>query len=413
MRAVLAALHRYAGLLMAGFLLVIGLTGSVLAWSDELESWLAPQVFLVTPPAPGAPLQDPLVLRERIASLYPQAQVVYAPLSAPAGHSMVFYLRQSGSTPLANNEVFVDPYTGKVLGQRLWGELRQGRLNWLPFIERLHEALALGETGLLVFGVVAIIWTIDCFVGAALTFPATPKRPRSAGTPRATPRKPWLLRWRPSWLVRRHGGSYKLVYDLHRAGGLWLWGMLLVFAWSGVAFNLYNVYAAVMQPVFAHQLSEEKVLQRQPTPLPHLDWPAALHHARTHMATLAQHERFQILEENALAYEASLGVYRYSVRSSRDVREHKGLTTLFLDAGNGQPITSWLPTGKASGDTIRSWISALHMASMWGWPYKLLVCMLGLAVGMLSVTGVLIWRRKRQGQRQAKARARPFKPGQH
>lgn len=401
MRTVLAVLHRYAGLLMAGFLLVIGLTGSMLAWSDELESWLAPQVLLVTPPAPGAPLQDPLLLRERIAGLYPQAQVVYAPLSAPAGHSMVFYLRASGTTPLANNEVFVDPYTGKVLDQRLWGELSQGRLNWLPFVERLHEALALGETGLLVFGVVAIIWTIDCFVGAALTFPA----------------RPWLLRWRPSWLVRRHGGSYKLVYDLHRAGGLWLWGMLLVFAWSGVAFNLYNVYAAVMQPVFAHQLSEEKVLQRQPTRLPHLDWPAALIQGRTQMAALAQREHFHVIEETALAYEASLGVYRYSVRSRRDVRERKGLTTIFLDAGNGQLIASWLPTGTAAGDTIRSWISALHMASMWGWPYKLAVSVMGLAVSMLSVMGVLVWRRKRRGQKQAKARAtllnRPIQQNLH
>ena len=77
---------------------------------------------------------------------------------------------------------------------------------------------------------------------------------------------------------------------------------------------------------------------------------------------------------------------------------------VFLDAGNGQLIASWLPTGTAAGDTIRSWISALHMASMWGWPFKLFICAMGLAVAMLSVTGVLVWRRKRQGQAQARWR---------
>ena len=116
------------------------------------------------------------------------------------------------------------------------------------------------------------------------------------------------------------------------------------------------------------------------------------------MNQLARSQSFTIIEENALAYEPGLGVYSYKVRSSRDVREHKGLTTVFFDAASGRQLASWLPTGTASGDTIRSWISALHMASMWGWPFKLFICAMGLAVAMLSVTGVLVWRRKRQGK---------------
>lgn len=395
-RPALAALHRYAGLLMAGFLIVAGVTGSALAWKDELEAAMLPAVFRAAPPTPGAAPLDALLLRETIAARFPQAQVSYAPLSTPQGHSMVFYLRQSGDVPLASDEVFVNPYTGALLGQRRWGEISQGAINLLPFIERLHYALALGDTGLLVFGLVAIVWSIDCFIGAALTFPARLKK-------RAPGSKPWLLRWRPSWLLRRHGGSYKLVFDLHRAGGLWLWAMLLVFAWSGVAFNLYGAYAAVMHPLFAHQGAEEIVAQHTPSPGPPLDWPAARAQGRQLMDALARQHAFTIIEENALAYERALGVYSYNVRSSRDVRAHKGLTTVFFDAASGRQLAAWLPTGAASGDTIRSWISALHMASMWGWPFKLFICAMGLLVAGLSVTGVLIWRRKRQGK--AKARA--------
>nr|WP_315399543.1 PepSY domain-containing protein [uncultured Duganella sp.] len=36
-RPLLVRLHRYAGLGMAGFLLVAGLTGILLAWNAELE----------------------------------------------------------------------------------------------------------------------------------------------------------------------------------------------------------------------------------------------------------------------------------------------------------------------------------------------------------------------------------------
>ena len=395
-RPVLAAMHRYAGLLMAGFLIVTGVTGSALAWKDELEAVMLPAVFRVAPPTPGAAPLDALLLRESVAARFPQAQVSYAPLSAPPGHSMVFYLRQPEDAPLASDEVFVDPYTGTILGQRRWGEISEGAINLLPFIERLHYALALGDTGLLIFGLIAIVWTLDCFIGAALTFPARLKK-RSPGS------KPWLLRWRPSWLLRRHGGSYKLVFDLHRAGGLWLWAMLLVFAWSGVAFNLYGAYAAVMHPLFAHQGAEEVVARHTPSPGTQLDWPAARTQGRQLMDALARQHAFTIIEENALAYERALGVYSYNVRSSRDVRAHKGLTTVFFDAASGRQLATWLPTGAASGDTIRSWISALHMASMWGWPFKLFICAMGVLVAGLSVTGVLIWRRKRQGQARAKA----------
>jgi uncharacterized iron-regulated membrane protein len=39
---------------------------------------------------------------------------------------------------------------------------------------------------------------------------------------------------------------------------------------------------------------------------------------------------------------------------------------------------------------------ALHMANVWGLPYKIFVCVLGLVIVMLSATGVLIWWKKRR-----------------
>ncbi|MGZ7192220.1 PepSY domain-containing protein, partial [Streptococcus pyogenes] len=80
---------------------------------------------------------------------------------------------------------------------------------------------------------VALLWTLDCFAGAWLTFPA----PQRLNAPR--PAKPWLSRWAPSWKLRLSSGAYKLNFDLHRAGGLWTWAMLFVLAWSSVAFNLH------------------------------------------------------------------------------------------------------------------------------------------------------------------------------
>jgi uncharacterized iron-regulated membrane protein len=36
------------------------------------------------------------------------------------------------------------------------------------------------------------------------------------------------------------------------------------------------------------------------------------------------------------------------------------------------------------------------MANVWGLPYKIFVCVLGLVIVMLAVTGVLIWLKKRR-----------------
>lgn len=74
---------------------------------------------------------------------------------------------------------------------------------------------------------------------------------------------------------------------------------------------------------------------------------------------------------NSLTHERALGVYSYQVRAAT--------------------------TGTTSGDTIRCRISALQKAPMWGWPFRLRICIIGLLVAGLGVSSVLIWRGKRHG----------------
>ena len=54
------------------------------------------------------------------------------------------------------------------------------------------------------------------------------------------------------------------------------------------------------------------------------------------------------------------------------------------------------PTGEHSGNTVESWLYALHMARVFGRPYQVLVSLFGLVTALLSITGVLIWWRKRR-----------------
>ncbi|QHJ00448.1 PepSY domain-containing protein [Xylophilus rhododendri] len=393
-RAGLVLLHRWVGLVLAGFLLLSGLSGSLLAWNDELEMLFSPELFRAEPPTPEARPLDPLLLRERVQARYPQALALRVPLRVEPGRSQLFMLRPmpsaKGARPpaLSADQVFVDPYTGRLLGDRKWGDISQGRRNLMPFVYRLHESFALGPVGAYAFGAVGLLWTLDCFVGAWLTLPV--------GT------QPFSLRrWAGAWRVRRARG-YKLHFDLHRAGGLWLWAMLFVIAWSSVAFNLPAVYDPVMNAAFSRQPGLE-TLARLPQPRlqPALAWPQALAAGRALMARQAIEKGFTVLEEKALIYDPARGLYRYDARTSRDIRRHGGNTRMALDGDTGALRGIWLPTGQASGDTLRTWLSDLHMASVGGWPMQLLLCATGLGVALLSVTGVLVWRRKRRARRAA------------
>lgn len=380
-RAALVLLHRYAGLVMAAFLVLAGVTGAPLAWYYELDAALNPQ-WRVTAPAPGAQPLDPLVLRENVQRAYPQAAVHFVPLlPEPEGASVLFISDPAGGA----DQVFVDPYTGAVLGARRWGDLREGWTNLMPFVYRLHYEVAAGAVGSLAFGIVALLWTLDCFVGAAL---AWPRRAAGAGG------------WRRALGVRWTASAFRVNFDLHRAGGLWLWAWLFVFAWSSVAFNLPGAYYPVMHTFFETQ---EDHAPRGPRPMPAaqpaMGWHAGLVRGRALMEELARTRGFEVLHEQRISYLPRQGVFHYRVRSDRDIRDRRGTTSVDFDAATGRLVASYVPTGEAGGDTFTSWVLAWHMADVWGQPFKIFVFLLGLATAGLSGTGVWIWWCKRRARR--------------
>ncbi|WBX86947.1 PepSY-associated TM helix domain-containing protein [Achromobacter mucicolens] len=392
--------HRWAGLATALFLCVAGLTGSILAFKEDLDAWLNPQLFLA--PAEGRALLDPFVLRDTVRAQLPWAGVEQVPLRREAGRAVVFRLtpRQDTATgrmlPLPATHAFADPYSGKVLGWRNEGAVSLARENLLPFIYRLHLDLTLpGVWGRLLYGVIALIWTLDCFVGFYLTLPS--KGAKRTGFWRA---------WRPAWSIKRGASAARVTLDLHRAFGLWLWALLLVYAWSSVMFNLRaQVYQPVMSVIMPFDTSWRGApVLPQPLATPALEGPAALEAARRAMGELEKERGFTVDGEESLMLDRRRGVYAYLAHSDADLRRHVGNTAILIDANTGERRGMYLPTRGAWGDTFSNWLGALHMAHVFGLPYRIFACLLGLIVVLLSVTGVLIWRRKQRGRSHAALR---------
>ncbi|WP_231890268.1 PepSY-associated TM helix domain-containing protein [Methylomonas methanica] len=399
-------LHRYVGLVLTAFLIVVGLTGSLLAFLPELNHIFTPQLF--PPVQSGTPLKA-AVLAERAQALVPNALINGVNLGTP-GTAIINVIPgidpSSGKLDsLVFNQLFLNPVTGNELGHRMVGGLPDGLDNLMPFIYELHDALALGETGAWILGIVAVIWTIDCFVSLYLTLPIRRRKALlpAAFLPFARGRsKPWWQRWRPAWVVRWKASSYKLNFDLHRAGGLWLWAALLVFAWSSVGFNMKSVYVPVTQWLFDYPNPQS--IWGMPTldkPLQHpaIGWQKAQEIAERLLTEQAQLHGFTVEQPVALYLNRALGFYVYWVRSSLDIQDKGGGTVIAIDANTGEFKGLHLPTGQYSGKTVSQWLFMLHMANVFGLPYRIFVCVLGLAIVMLSVTGIIIWLRKRNVRR--------------
>ncbi|HMM45386.1 MAG TPA: PepSY-associated TM helix domain-containing protein [Candidatus Macondimonas sp.] len=397
-------LHRWAGLTMAGLLIVVGLTGSLLAFYPEIERAINPQFYPAQPCT--APL-GPGELAARLETARPVLRVTAVTIEGNQGATLASVKAAPGAPALTYDNVFLSPCDGSVLFERRFGDLSQGLTNLMGFVYRLHYELALGKVGIWILGICALIWTLDCFVALYLTFPIRRRRPISNAAD-AAPGKSWLARWRPAWKVRWSAGPTKLNFDLHRAGGLWLWPALLVFAWSSVYMNLWDtVYTWTTRAVMEFHAPWTTFTPRaERLETPRLGWREAEQRGIALMSAAAQTEGFTIERPVALRLRPEWGTYEYRVRSSLDLQDKRGTTRVWFDADTGTQRLLLLPQGQYTGNTVTNWLYALHMASVFGLPYRIFVSALGLVITMLSVTGIIIWLKKRRASRLSRKRRR-------
>jgi uncharacterized iron-regulated membrane protein len=390
-RGIFVWLHRWVGLLMTVFLIIVGLTGSLLAFNGEMEKLISPQLFVARPSSDAQPL-DLATLAEKAEAAEPRVRVAYFSLGAEQVLVHV-HARIDPATgkpyPLDFNQMFLDPWTGRELGHRLNGDLSQGLINLMPFIYELHMNLALGSWGGWILGVVALAWTLDCFYAVYLTFPAVYSR--------------FFSRWKPAWMVKWSASAYRLNFDLHRSSGLWLWPLLFIFAWSSVMFNYGEVYEWVTARLFDYQSVEQEFAsfsQRKPNEHPRLNWREALHKAEDTIQRVGAENNIEIKGATGFAYLAEMGAYSYDVKSSHDISDGGwGGLGVWIDGDTGELVKVFYPDGEHSGNTVTNWLRALHFANWHGWQaYRVLVCLLGVVITMLSVTGVVIWLKKRNAR---------------
>ena len=398
MRRILVWLHRWVGLGLAAFLIIEGATGALLAFRGELSALLSPHP-VGAKPAPDAKPLDLAALAERAEALAPNAQVAYFAGLTDGQAVLRMTPRKNPSTgevyPIDLEILVLDPWTGNELGRTPFSRYTRGFLpNVMPFVYDLHTTLAsilfgFGDVGVWILAIVALLWTTDCFVGFYLTLP-----PKFGN---------FWRHWKTAWQIKRGAGFFRLNFDLHRAGGLWLWPMLFIFAWSSVTLvDKFGAYDFVTGKLFDYPMAEmlEALFPARTDDGPaKLDWRQAQTVGERLMAEQATRQGFRIEKPLALNHLIDTRQYNYIVQTDRFFPADR-TETVFFDADTAELRPS-LPTNSGHlGITITNWLRALHMIQdpVDYLVYRVFVVVIGLSVVMLSVTGVYIWWKKRRAR---------------
>ncbi|MFV0680240.1 PepSY-associated TM helix domain-containing protein [Ottowia sp.] len=405
MRPLLTLVHRWLGLAVALFLIVAGLTGAMTSWDHEIDEWLNSDLYKNQS---AGPFIDPVALAKTVEANDPRVRVSYVALGLEPGHNAEFFVQPkldpATGQPhaLDYNQVFVNPVNGQVVGRRDSNAVSLSRQSLMPFLRSVHTSLHLpamwgtDRVGYWIMGAVALVWLIDSFVALWLTLPL--RQGSRSATPAAG--RSWWTRWRPAWLVRWRAGGYKLNFDLHRAGGLWTWIAIVVIAFTSFSLNLYR---EVFYPVLS--------LVSQTTPGPYETRPMAplgvyvqpkLGFADI-VALAAQQApaRGITMPPGGVYYESRMGFYNVSFfHPGADHGEGgMGLANLYMDAATGEVLSQNVPWKGTAADVFVQLQFPLHSGRILGLPGRIYMSVMGLVVAMLSVTGIVIWARKRRARR--------------
>ena len=213
-------LHFYAGVFVAPFILIAAITGSLYAMAPTMERFVYRDLLTVEPASETLPLSAQVAAAQ---GRVPELTVTgLRPAPGPRDSTRVKFADPGlgESTELA---VFVDPHTGRVLGQEpVWF----GYMPLSTWLDGLHRHLHLGEPGRL-YSELAASWLWVVALGGVTLWVVKVRGDRRRG--------------KSSRLIRIDGATAgrARTRNWHGAVGVWILPMLLFLSATGITWSTY------------------------------------------------------------------------------------------------------------------------------------------------------------------------------
>lgn len=154
-------IHLYLGLLPGIPLLLIGLTGAILAFAPEIREWDQPEFYQVEAEGPMKPIPE---LVNKIETEYPETNLLHISLFEKTEHVWTVFATGPVNGENKFHRMHVNPYTGSIKVDATSG-------GWAQWIEGLHRNLAMGTPGRYIVAVSSILLFILSLSGLYLWWP--------------------------------------------------------------------------------------------------------------------------------------------------------------------------------------------------------------------------------------------------
>jgi uncharacterized iron-regulated membrane protein len=356
LRKVLFQIHLWLGLVLAIYVIVIGLTGSILVFRGDLQKLTFPEFFTVDRHGePDAPLAT--ILAE-LQHRYPGTQV--------SGLDYPTQRRQTYLTYLIRGDQFLTVFSHPVTA-RVIGELP--KTSWITRLQDLHYDLLGGRTGRTISGIAAACLTGMFLSGLILWWPG-------------------ISRWTRSLWIDTRSGWRRINWDLHSVTGFWLFALLAMWAISGVEFAFPQPFRKAVNAI--SPLTVARIPQSGPAGSSTLQAVDFIERARSvepntkpALLVMASDRRSAVLVQVTPTLHSE-------IYPSDEI-------SLYFDQYTGALLERRASSDQAAtvGDVIMKWIGPLHTASFAGRAIHVLWAIFGLSFPILAITGFVMWWNRR------------------
>jgi len=154
--------HGWLGLGAGLFFLFYGLTGSMLMFRGSLDRFFNPELHQLVPQQKKKSADE--IYRNLVLS-HPNLKKIVLhdfPLDSRDSYEFMVYQNQQGVTENYLYYICVDPYSGRILREGSYADLQPSFFRWLY---SLHYSLQLGMPGKLISGVVGLLMLLSLLSG--------------------------------------------------------------------------------------------------------------------------------------------------------------------------------------------------------------------------------------------------------
>jgi len=219
--------HRWLGFI-TGLVIIVNLVpAAIFVFEKEISDWYYAKIMLVEPKT-AAPLPLSALQQKVQQSLKPEEAITHINIKKEPNRAYLFGVYQENeegglsyfAESKVNKEVYINPYTGEILGAR------DLRTDWLKICEALHRRMLLHYSyeGHWVTAYMTLIIIFSLLTGLVLWYP----RSKAAVKQRFT--------------FKRNASTPRRVYDLHNVGGFYFLIPVLFLSITGLMWS-FNWWA--------------------------------------------------------------------------------------------------------------------------------------------------------------------------